>query len=142
MKKHLFIKFKTEISRDAVAEKLSGEGLEWPEFETKVQGWAMDKPMVFVRVLGASPDREATAAGNEAAERDQAAERERDQAAEREAGVKRKQTATREQVEREQAIARKGEVDAERVKEYLLRRKKLLRRIRERAEQEQGQQTA
>ena len=56
VKKHLFIKFKTEISRDEVAEKLSGEGLEWPEFETKVQGWAMDKPMVFVRVLGASPE--------------------------------------------------------------------------------------
>ena len=56
VKKHLFIKFRTETSRDAVAEKLSGEGLEWPAFETKVQGWAMDKPMVFVRVLGASPE--------------------------------------------------------------------------------------
>ena len=56
VKKNLFIKFRTESSRDTVAEKLSGDGLEWPLFETKVQGWAMDKPVVFVRVLGASPE--------------------------------------------------------------------------------------
>jgi hypothetical protein len=56
VKKNLFIKFKTVDSRDVVAEKLSGEGLEWPAFNTKVQGWAMDKPIVFVRVLGASPE--------------------------------------------------------------------------------------
>ena len=55
VKKHLLIKFKTVVSRDAVVERLSGDGLEWPTFNTKVQGWAMDKPIVFVRVLGASP---------------------------------------------------------------------------------------
>ena len=56
VKKNLFIKFKSVESRDNVAERLSGEGLEWPAFSTKVQGWAMDKPIVFVRVLGASPE--------------------------------------------------------------------------------------
>ena len=56
VKKNLLIKFKTVQSRDAVAERLSGEGLEWPAFNTKVQGLAMDKPIVFVRVLGASPE--------------------------------------------------------------------------------------
>ena len=56
VKKNLFIKFKTVQVRDAVAERLAGEGLEWPAFNTKVQGWAMDKPMVFVRVLGSSPE--------------------------------------------------------------------------------------
>ena len=55
VKKHLLIKFNTVESRDTVAGMLSGDGLEWPEFSTKVQGWAMDKPVVFVRVLGASP---------------------------------------------------------------------------------------
>ena len=56
VKKNLFIKFRTVESRDAVAERLAGEGLEWPAFNTKVQGWAMDKPIVFVRVLGSSPE--------------------------------------------------------------------------------------
>ena len=56
VKKNLFIKFKTVQSRDIVAASLAGEGLEWPAFNTKVQGWAMDKPIVFVRVLGASPE--------------------------------------------------------------------------------------
>lgn len=56
VKKNLFIKFRSEISRDTVADMLAGEGLEWPAFETRVQGWAMDKPVVFVRVLGASPE--------------------------------------------------------------------------------------
>ena len=55
VKKHLLIKLKTVMSRDAVAEKLAGDGLEWPAFNAKVQGWPMDKPVVFVRVLGASP---------------------------------------------------------------------------------------
>ena len=55
VKKHLLIKFKNNLSRDAVAEMLSGDGLEWPAFSTKVQGWAMDKPVMFIRVLGASP---------------------------------------------------------------------------------------
>ena len=35
---------------------VAGEGLEWSAFNTKVQGSAMDKPIVFVRVLGASPE--------------------------------------------------------------------------------------
>ena len=56
VKKLLFIKFRTILTRDIVAEKLAGDGLEWPAFETKVQGWAMDKPIVFVRVLGSSPE--------------------------------------------------------------------------------------
>ena len=56
VKKNLFIKFKTVQSRDSVAERLAGEGLEWPAFHTKVQGWTMDKPIVFVRVLGSSPE--------------------------------------------------------------------------------------
>ena len=56
VKKTLFIKFRTEESRNVVADKLSGDGLEWPEFHTKVQGWAMDKPVVFIRILGASPE--------------------------------------------------------------------------------------
>lgn len=55
VKKHLLIKFRTTLSRDAVLESLSGDGLDWPVFKTKVQGWAMDKPVLFVRVLGASP---------------------------------------------------------------------------------------
>ena len=55
VKKHLLIKFKTVDSRDVVAVSLAGDGLEWPAFSTKVQGWAMDKPVMFVRVLGASP---------------------------------------------------------------------------------------
>ena len=55
VKKHLLIKFTSMESRDTVAGMLSGDGLEWPAFSTKVQGWAMDKPVVFVRVLGASP---------------------------------------------------------------------------------------
>ena len=55
VKKHLLIKFKTVESRDTVAGMLSGDGLEWPAFSTKVQGWAMDKPVIFIRVLGASP---------------------------------------------------------------------------------------
>ena len=38
VKKNLFIKFKTVDSRDFVAEKLSGEGLEWPAFNTKSSG--------------------------------------------------------------------------------------------------------
>ena len=48
VKKHLLIKFKSVLSRDAVAEKLAGDGLEWPAFNTKVQGWVMDKPVMFV----------------------------------------------------------------------------------------------
>ena len=56
VKRNLFIKFRTEQTRDIVADKLAGEGMEWPAFDTKVQGWAMDKPMLFVRVLGASPE--------------------------------------------------------------------------------------
>ena len=55
VKKHLLIKFRTQEARDTVAERLAGEGLDWPGFQTKVQGWAMDKPVMFVRILGASP---------------------------------------------------------------------------------------
>ena len=55
VKKHLLVKFKTQEARDAVAERLAGDGLEWPVFHTKVQGWAVDKPEMFVRILGSSP---------------------------------------------------------------------------------------
>ena len=31
-------------------------GVEWPAFEAKVHGWAMDKPVIVVRVHGVSPE--------------------------------------------------------------------------------------
>jgi hypothetical protein len=55
VKKHLFIKFRDTTSRDLVAGKLK-TGVEWPAFEAKVHGWAMDKPVIVVRLHGVSPE--------------------------------------------------------------------------------------
>ena len=55
VKKHLFIKFRDTLSRDMVATKLK-TGVEWPAFEAKVHGWAMDKPVIVVRLHGVSPE--------------------------------------------------------------------------------------
>ena len=55
VKKHLFIKFRDTQSRDEVANKLKA-GVEWPAFEAKVHGWAMDKPVIVVRLHGVSPE--------------------------------------------------------------------------------------
>ena len=55
VKKHLFIKFKDTVSRDLVADKLKA-GVDWPAFEAKVHGWAMDKPVIVVRLHGVSPE--------------------------------------------------------------------------------------
>ena len=55
VKKHLFLKFRDTLSRDQVAAKLKA-GVEWPAFEAKVHGWAMDKPVIVVRLHGVSPE--------------------------------------------------------------------------------------
>ena len=55
VKKHLFLKFRDTFSRDQVAAKLKA-GVEWPAFEAKVHGWAMDKPVIVVRLHGVSPE--------------------------------------------------------------------------------------
>ena len=55
VKKHLFLKFRDTMSRDQVASKLKS-GVEWPAFEAKVHGWAMDKPVIVVRLHGVSPE--------------------------------------------------------------------------------------
>ena len=55
VKKHLFLKFKDTGSRDQVASKLKS-GVEWPAFEATVHGWAMDKPVIVVRIHGVSPE--------------------------------------------------------------------------------------
>ena len=55
VKKHMFIKFRDTTSRDLVAGKLKN-GVEWPAFEAKVHGWAMDKPVIVVRLHGVSPE--------------------------------------------------------------------------------------
>ena len=55
VKKHLFIKFRDTVNRDLVAVKLKS-GVEWPAFEAKVHGWAMDKPVIVVRLHGVSPE--------------------------------------------------------------------------------------
>ena len=55
VKKHLFIKFRDTTSRDNVANKLK-VGVDWPAFEAKVHGWAMDKPVIVVRLHGVSPE--------------------------------------------------------------------------------------
>ena len=54
MKKFLF-KFKKQHFRDEVVTRLQA-GLFWPAFNTIVTGWAMDKPVERMRVLGASPE--------------------------------------------------------------------------------------
>ena len=55
VKKHLFLKFRNASSRDQVAAKLKA-GVDWPAFEAKVHGWAMDKPVIVVRLHGVSPE--------------------------------------------------------------------------------------
>ena len=55
VKKHLFLKFRDTVSRDTVATKLKN-GVEWPAFEAEVHGWAMDKPVIVVRIHGVSPE--------------------------------------------------------------------------------------
>ena len=55
VKKHLFLKFRDTVSRDQVAGKLK-TGVEWPAFEATVHGWAMDKPVMVVRIHGVSPE--------------------------------------------------------------------------------------
>ena len=55
VKKHLFIKFRDTNSRDVVAGKLK-TGVDWPAFEANVHGWAMDKPVIVVRLHGVSPE--------------------------------------------------------------------------------------
>ena len=54
VKKLLFMKFTDKSIRDEVAARLQ-TGLVWPAFDTTVSGWAMDKPVERIRVLGASP---------------------------------------------------------------------------------------
>ena len=55
VKKLLFMKFTDMNIRDEVAARLQA-GLVWPAFDTTVTGWAMDKPVERIRVLGASPE--------------------------------------------------------------------------------------
>ena len=55
VKKLLFLKFTDQQIRDEVATRLQA-GLVWPTFNTTVTGWAMDKPVERVRVLGVSPE--------------------------------------------------------------------------------------
>ena len=55
VKKLLFLKFTEQQIRDEVATRLQA-GLVWPAFNTTVNGWAMDKPVERIRVLGASPE--------------------------------------------------------------------------------------
>ena len=55
VKKLLFIKFTEQHLRDEVVARLQG-GLVWPAFDSTVTGWAMDKPMERIRVLGTSPE--------------------------------------------------------------------------------------
>ena len=52
VKKLLFLKFNEQHIRDEVADRLQA-GLVWPAFDTTVSGWAMDKPVERIRVLGA-----------------------------------------------------------------------------------------
>ena len=55
VKKLLFLKFSDQLIRDEVAARLQA-GLVWPAFDTTVTGWAMDKPVERIRLLGASPE--------------------------------------------------------------------------------------
>ena len=55
VKKLLFLKFIDQNIRDEVAARLQ-TGLVWPAFDTTVTGWAMDRPVERIRVLGASPE--------------------------------------------------------------------------------------
>ena len=55
VKKLLFIKFTDQQIRDEIVTRLQA-GLLWPAFDTTVSGWAMDKPMERIRVLGTSPE--------------------------------------------------------------------------------------
>ena len=55
VKKMLFIKFTDQLLRDEVVARLQ-VGLVWPAFDTTVSGWAMDKPIERIRVLGTSPE--------------------------------------------------------------------------------------
>ena len=55
VKKLLFLKFTEKQIRDEVAARLQA-GLLWPAFDSTVTGWAMDKPVERIRVLGASPE--------------------------------------------------------------------------------------
>ena len=55
VKKLMFIKFTDQQIRDEVVVRLQA-GLNWPSFDTTVSGWAMDKPMERIRVLGVSPE--------------------------------------------------------------------------------------
>ena len=55
VKKLLFFKFSDQVIRDEVAARLQA-GLVWPAFDTTVTGWAMDKPVERIRLLGASPE--------------------------------------------------------------------------------------
>ena len=55
VKKLLFVKFTEQQLRDEVVTRLQN-GLVWPEFDTTVTGWSMDKPVERVRVLGTSPE--------------------------------------------------------------------------------------
>ena len=55
VKKLLFIKFTEQKIRDEVVGRLQA-GLAWPNFDTTVTGWSMDKPVERIRVLGTSPE--------------------------------------------------------------------------------------
>ena len=55
VKKLLFLKFNDLTIRDEVAARLQ-TGLVWPAFDTTVTGWAMDRPVERIRVLGSSPE--------------------------------------------------------------------------------------
>ena len=55
VKKLLFLKFSDQTIRDEIAARLQ-TGLVWPAFSTTVTGWAMDKPVERIRVLGVSPE--------------------------------------------------------------------------------------
>ena len=55
VKKLMFVKFTDQKVRDEVVARLQA-GLNWPAFDTIVSGWAMDKPIERIRVLGVSPE--------------------------------------------------------------------------------------
>ena len=55
VKKLMFVKFTDQQIRDEVVARLQA-GLNWPAFDTTVSGWAMDKPIERIRVLGVSPE--------------------------------------------------------------------------------------
>ena len=55
VKKLLFLKFNDLTIRDEVAARLQ-TGFVWPAFDTTVTGWAMDRPVERIRVLGSSPE--------------------------------------------------------------------------------------